>query len=497
MALALHPADLTEAFPRAHIVCIGDVMLDRFVYGTVARISAEAPIPVLHKGHEETMLGGAGNVAANVTALDGKATLIAVIGDDDAGRRIQQLAAAQDRLTARLITVAGRQTTQKTRYIADGQQLLRADDESTHAVDEKTAAELTAALREAVGDADIVVISDYAKGVLSDTVLGAAIATAREAGKPVIADPKRADLAAYAGVTVLKPNAGELTRATGITGDSDEAVGQAAAAVLASVDIGALLVSRSERGISLIPRSGAPAHFTAAAREVFDVSGAGDTVIAAAAVALAAGAELGEAAHIANVAAGIVVGKVGTAVVGREALAAALRGHEISASEAKIIGADDALAQVRAWRTQGLKVGFTNGCFDLLHPGHVSLLRQSRAACDRLIVGLNNDASTRRLKGPERPVQGEMARAVVLASMGAVDRVVIFSEDTPLDLITRLRPDVLVKGADYTVAQVVGAAEVQGWGGRVVLADLADGHSTTQTIARLAGGNGRGRGGGA
>jgi D-beta-D-heptose 7-phosphate kinase/D-beta-D-heptose 1-phosphate adenosyltransferase len=250
--------------------------------------------------------------------------------------------------------------------------------------------------------------------------------------------------------------------------------------------LGAVVATRSEQGMSVVAEPSVH-HLPAEAREVFDVSGAGDTVVAALAAALAAGATLPDAARLANLAAGIVVAKVGTAVVRPDELTAALNRQGWEAAGAKVLSRAAAMERVEAWRRQGRRVGFTNGCFDLLHPGHISLLGQARAACDRLVVGLNSDASVKRLKGESRPVQGESARATVLASLASVDLVVLFEEDTPLALIEALRPDVLVKGADYTIDKVVGADLVQGWGGRVVLAELVEGQSTTKTIAKMQG----------
>jgi D-beta-D-heptose 7-phosphate kinase/D-beta-D-heptose 1-phosphate adenosyltransferase len=268
--------------------------------------------------------------------------------------------------------------------------------------------------------------------------------------------------------------------------DGDEAIVAAARHLIETCGIVNVLVTRSQDGMTLVTRDGQIDHLPAEAREVFDVSGAGDTVVAAMAAAIACGTPLAEAARLANVAAGIVVGKVGTAVVYASDLVVSLHHSELNAGESKVAGVDSAIEQIARWRHKGQKIGFTNGCFDLLHPGHISLVNQARAHCDRLVVGLNSDASVKRLKGDSRPVQSEAARATVLASLAAVDLVVIFEEDTPLELIAALRPDILVKGADYTIDQVVGADLVQGWGGKVVLAELAQGHSTTATIARMA-----------
>ena len=477
---------LPEKLASVRVLCIGDVMLDRFVYGAVDRVSPEAPIPVLRIEREAQMLGGAGNVVRNISALGAHANLVAVVGDDDAGKDIARLIEGEQGLDASLIAVSGRATTVKLRYVAGNQQLLRADREQSSALDGDTNDRLCAAVESEIADADIVILSDYAKGVLSPGLIARLVATARKHGKLVVADPKSVDLARYKGVSVLTPNAKELAIATAMPVGDDASAAAAAKKALETSGADAILVTRSERGMTLVARTGLTHHFPAEAREVFDVSGAGDTVLAVLALALGAGATIADAAALANVAASIVVSKAGTAVVRPDELAQALHAADLKGPEAKIRTLDSALDAAARWRARGLKIGFTNGCFDLIHTGHVSLLAQARAACDRLIVGLNTDASVKRLKGPSRPVNTEMARAIVLAALETVDLVVLFDEETPIKLIEALRPDALIKGADYSVEQVVGASFVQSYGGRVVLAALTPGQSTSGTIARMA-----------
>lgn len=470
----------------ARVLCVGDVMLDRFIYGEVERISPEAPIPVLRIGHERLMLGGAGNVANNIAALGGRVHFVSVIGNDDAGAAVRaELDRWDGHLESGLITVAARQTTIKNRFLSGTQQLMRADREDTGPLGEADRALVTDAVKAALDQASVVVLSDYGKGVLDAVTTAEIIKAARDAGKIVIVDPKGDDFSRYAGADLITPNRRELAEATRQAADGDTDIAAQAQALARTHNIGAVLVTRSADGMTLAPAKGEVSHIVAEAREVFDVSGAGDTVVAALAWALAGGMDLTDAAHIANIAGGIVVGKVGTAVVFEEDLVGALRHEDISSAEAKIVPWDLARDRAAQWRNDGLSVGFTNGCFDLLHPGHVSLMKQAKTACDRLIVGLNSDTSVARLKGADRPVQPETARAQVLASMANVDLVVIFSDDTPLDLIEALHPDVLVKGADYALDDVVGADLIQGYGGRVVLAELEPGHSTSATIARL------------
>jgi D-beta-D-heptose 7-phosphate kinase/D-beta-D-heptose 1-phosphate adenosyltransferase len=311
-----------------------------------------------------------------------------------------------------------------------------------------------------------------------------AIDTARAAGKPVVVDPKGPDYRVYSGASVLTPNRRELAEASGMADGTDDEIVAAARRIVARCEVDSVLVTRGGDGMTLVDAQNAR-HLAAEAQAVFDVSGAGDTVVAAVAAALAAGLAADDAAGLANVAAGIVVAKAGTAVAGTDEMVDALRAGELLSGERKSVSLPAALDRVAAWRARGLAIGFTNGCFDLIHPGHVSLLAQARAACDRLIVGLNSDASTRRLKGDDRPVQSEAARAVVLGSLASVDLVVTFDDDTPIALIEAIRPDILVKGADYSLDKVVGGDIVQGYGGRVLLADLEPGHSTSATIARI------------
>lgn len=470
----------------ARVLCLGDAMLDRYVYGTVDRISPEAPIPVMRVTGEAAMPGGAGNVAANLVGLGARTQFAAVIGDDEAGRELVQLAGRSIGAVEALIVEPGRPTTVKLRYVAAAQQLLRADRETAAPIADETAGRLCAAIEAALADCQAVVLSDYAKGVLRADVVARTIAAAAARGLPVVVDPKGRDFARYRGATVLTPNRKELAEASGLPVDTDAAVTEAARALLADCGVPAMLVTRGEFGMSVVTADGPPVHLHGEAREVFDVSGAGDTVVATLSAALATGASLADAARLANLAGGIVVGKVGTAVIHAEELAAALRHERWARGEAKVLDLAPALERIGRWRTEGRRIGFTNGCFDLLHPGHLSLLNQARGVCDRLVVGLNSDASVRRLKGPERPIQDETARAAVLASLEAVDLVVLFEEDTPRALIEAVRPDMLVKGADYTVATVVGADFVQSYGGRVHLAALAPGHSTTATISRMA-----------
>jgi D-beta-D-heptose 7-phosphate kinase/D-beta-D-heptose 1-phosphate adenosyltransferase len=364
-------------------------------------------------------------------------------------------------------------------------QLLRLDEETTAALDHAGVAAVLETVEQCLANADVVVLSDYAKGVLCDGVLDAILSLPGRAGKIVIADPKRPDFAAYRGATILTPNEHEVRIATRIEADHDTEADRAGRVALDATGGAAVLVTRSAKGLTLVRREGDTLHLPTRAREVADVSGAGDTLVAALSVALGAGAALPEAAMLANATAGISVGKQGTATVSRQELLDVLHLDDLVATDRKVASLDEAQQKVADWHRRGLKVGFANGCFDLIHPGHVRLLSEARAACDRLVVALNTDASVKRLKGPTRPLQNEMSRATVMASMSPVDLVTLFDEDTPLEMIQALRPDVLVKGSDYTEDQVVGGDLVKTWGGKVVLVTLREGHSTTGTIRRM------------
>ena len=468
------------------VFVLGDVMLDKYVYGRIDRISPEAPIPVLNRQSETSMLGGAGNVARNVMALGGKAILAGAVGDDAEGALICGPLIDAEKITGRFVRLAGYPTTTKVRYVAGGQQVMRLDVERVRTPGPDEIDTIVDFLSDEIAGISAIVLSDYAKGVLVPDLVRRVIAVARAHAVPVVVDPKARDVERYAGATVLTPNAAEATMISGVDCADDDRAEVAVRILQERSGVQSVVLTRGARGMTVFDSAeagGALVHVPTLAIEVFDVSGAGDTVVACLALALAGGASVQMAAKIGNAAAGIAVGKRGTAVVQARELAAALGGAK-SAGDPKIVSNEAAAEIVADWRAHGLRVGFTNGCFDLLHPGHVELLKGSRALCDRLVVALNTDASVRRLKGEMRPVQNEYARSVVMAAMDSVDIVTLFEDDTPLRLIEALKPDLLMKGGDYTVATVVGADFVLAYGGRVVLIPLESGHSTTATIAR-------------
>lgn len=472
-------------FGGTRILVLGDVMLDRFLYGDVDRISPEAPVPVVRLRRTHAMPGGAGNVVRNISALGGQAVLVGLLGRDAVAAEFRALLAADPRITDATVDSPTRPSICKVRVIAANQQVVRLDDEAATRAGPEEAAALAAAVKAALPGCRALILSDYAKGVLSPDVIAAAVAAARAHGIPVFADPKSDDFSLYRGADCLTPNARELARAARMPTGTEAEVVTAARAVMRDAGLPALLCTRAEKGMTLVRADGTHESVPAEAREVFDVSGAGDTVIATLALAHAAGHSLPEAMRIANAAAGIVVGKLGTATASLDELEHALRAGSGSVpDEGALLDRDAALRLVAEWRAHGLRVGFTNGCFDILHAGHVALLREARRRCDRLVVALNTDASVARLKGPSRPINSLADRASVVAALAAVDAVLAFNEDTPIELIRLLVPDVLIKGADYTVDKVVGADVVQAAGGKVVLIDLLPGRSTTGIVAR-------------
>ena len=467
------------------VLCVGDLILDDFVYGEVSRISPEAPAPVLAVTRNDLMIGGAGNVARNIAALGVRCIFVGVVGKDEASRMLMRALAAEPLIEPHLVVDAARPTTRKVRFVSEhhSTHLLRADWELLEEVDARTEQALIDRALAALPDAASVVLSDYAKGALTPGVIRQVIEAASKAGIPIIVDPKAADYSIYRGATVIKPNRKELSEATRRRADSDEEVIAAASELNRVLGTDAIVVSLSTAGLILVPRKGPPVHLPAYPVKVRDVSGAGDTVVATLAGMLAIKADYESAVRAANAAAAVVVGKRGTATVSAAELRSRILPAASLAAEEKIVF-DWLVLDERLAERRDLRIGFTNGCFDLLHPGHIKLLSEARAACDRLVVGLNGDASAARLKGEGRPMQGVHARAEVLAALEAVDLVVVFDQDTPLELIRRLSPKILVKGGDYRPEEVVGRELVESDGGEVILIDLVPGFSTTRIMRK-------------
>ena len=474
------------ALSEQTILCIGDLMLDEFIYGEVSRISPEAPTPVIAVKRAELMIGGAGNVARNLVALGTRCIFVGAVGDDEAGNELTKALGNHPLIEFHLVVDGSRQTTRKVRFVSEhhSTHLLRADWETASAVDTRSEDALIGHVIKAIARAGAVVLSDYAKGALTPRVIRAVIDAANDRGKPIVVDPKGRDYSIYRGATVITPNRQELADVTRSLARTDDEITEAAVKLCEALAARAVLVTRSEAGMTLV-HNGTAVHVPAYPVRVRDVSGAGDSVVAVLSAMLAMGADFESAMRAANAAGAVVVGKRGTATASVAELRSRILPSATLAPKEKIVFdwavLDEHLAE---WRKQGLRVGFTNGCFDLLHPGHVKLLAGARAACDRLVVGLNGDDSVTRLKGPGRPVQPVQARAEVLAALEAVDLVAIFDEDTPEKLISRVRPTVLVKGSDYTREEVVGREIVEALGGEIILIDIVPGHSTTSMVER-------------
>ena len=473
--------EICDAAATLNILCVGDAMLDRFVYGHVERVSPEAPIPVLRQDLKETMLGAVGNVARNLSSMGCRTSIASVIGNDAAGDELVQALEANTNIKGERLRSPVRQTTVKTRYIAGGQQLLRVDEEKVQGLTPELEAQLCALITSLGHTASAILLSDYAKGVVTPAIISACLETARSNNIPLIVDPKGVDFRKYGDPDVIKPNASELSAFLGYPAKENSEIETGLEVALSTLDAKALLVTRSAKGLSFLEKGGVVTHLPSEKREVFDVSGAGDTSLAALGVALAAGSSLEDASRFALIASGIVVGKTGTATVSMQELKSAIAQKYRSQNRGQ--KAHLPLQQrIDDWRKDGLTIGFTNGCFDVLHAGHLATLEFAAAHCDRLVVGLNSDASVKRLKGPSRPVNPEADRARLLNGLKPVDAVVIFEEDTPLNVITELQPDLLVKGGDYDVDSVIGADVVQSKGGEVLIAPTLEGRSTTNIL---------------
>jgi D-beta-D-heptose 7-phosphate kinase/D-beta-D-heptose 1-phosphate adenosyltransferase len=480
-------AELLSALTGQRALVLGDLIYDTFVYGDVHRVSREAPVPILSETRRTAMLGGAGNLARNLAALGGVVRLVSVVGDDAEGDAGEALAHEACGTGASLIRTRGRPTPSKIRYVSNNQQMFCVDRDPPSPIDDATETALLKAVKQHLAHTDILILSDYGRGLLTERLITGAIGLARKAGIAISIDPRGADFTRYDGATIIKPNADELKAETGLPVTSDaeaEAALKAFKARLSQTD--ALLVTRGGAGMSLLAADGSISHHRSKPRSVFDVSGAGDTALAALSLAMAAGMPLDDAMALADLAAGVAVSKAGTAVVTPADIYADMRGDDAPPTW-RVVTRQQVARIAQDWRERGLKVGFTNGCFDLLHPGHLAVLRHAASVCDRLVVGLNTDASVKRLKGETRPINDEATRALMLASLHMVDRVVLFGEETPQDLIEALCPDVMIKGSDYKADDLPGAAFVKARGGEVVLAPLVDGLSTTNLIEKMSG----------
>ncbi|MHB1935309.1 MAG: D-glycero-beta-D-manno-heptose-7-phosphate kinase [Acidobacteriaceae bacterium] len=484
--------DLVESgFQRYRVLVVGDLMLDQYLWGDVSRISPEAPVPVLRSARRTQVAGGAANVAMNLVGLGVQVSLAGFLGQDESAETLRGLLNSAG-VGTDAVCVWKRPTISKTRVMAGRQQLMRLDVEAPESPFEAEIDSLLEALNAQIAGTDSIVLSDYAKGALPEKVCQHVITEASKRNIPVLVDPKGSEFSKYRKATTICPNLQELAICTGVPMQQPEKLLGAGRALIQSLMLDYLTVTMSERGIRVLHGDAEQdLHAAAVAREVYDVSGAGDTVIAILAAAAAAQLDLESAIQLANVAAGIVVSRVGTVPIDRANLLATLSVELAASTQEKVVDREGLLARAAQWRDRGETIVFTNGCFDLLHIGHITLLENAHRMGDHLVLGINSDASARRLKGPTRPLVGENERARILAALASTDAIVIFDEDTPLATIEALRPHVLVKGGNYTEATVVGADLVRTWGGRVAIVPTVAGFSTSNLVQKLSAGKGK------
>jgi D-beta-D-heptose 7-phosphate kinase/D-beta-D-heptose 1-phosphate adenosyltransferase len=470
-------------FNSHRVLVVGDLMLDRYFWGVVERISPEGPVPVVRLDHKTHAAGGAANVAANLSGLGCKVSVVGLLGADEDGRQLLDLLQTFDIETTAILSTPDRPTTCKTRILGGRQQMLRLDLEKVGEISPELKRRLLARIEAQISGSSMIILSDYGKGLLDDSLCQTMIGRARDLSIPSFVGPKGLHYERYAGCSVISPNRMELAAATSTDHSDLELLLRKGQRLRSNLGIGHVVVTLGELGIAVLDASGIH-RFPALAREVFDVSGAGDTVIATIGAAVAAGLHLHDAIRLANLAAGIVIRKVGTVPISRDELLASLARDEERSQAEKICSFETLLQQVAHWRVAGQRIVFTNGCFDLFHVGHLALLEQAKREGDCLVVALNTDRSVRALKGSGRPIITEGARAKLVAALPHVDAVVIFDDETPLDLIRALRPHVLVKGGNYAEEEVVGANEMKSWGGKVTLIPLVEGLSTTAILKR-------------
>lgn len=475
-------------FNSCRILVIGDVMVDKYIWGDVERISPEAPVPVFHIKRNSVVAGGAGNVLSNLVGLGCRVSIIGLIGQDESGQQLQRIFEHENIENLNMV-VPSHTTITKTRVVAHGQQLIRIDDENIVPLEKTHSRDIIELIKTRLSGIDAIILSDYGKGMfLSFDFANDLISMARNAGIPVFIDPKGKDWSKYRGATCITPNTKELELVHGSAISDDENLILAMNEVIERYNLSFLLVTRGPKGMCLLPRGESPEFIESQALDVWDVSGAGDTVISTLAAGVANGMQFLDATRLANRAAGIVVSKVGTHPISKAELEQSIRmsnGFDDGSQTNKLITKESARIQIDAWKSIGEKIIFTNGCFDLLHPGHVYLLNKAKKLGHRLIIGINSDESVNRLKGPERPVLNEQDRAAILCALNSVDLVIIFPEDTPENLISFLKPDILVKGKDYKIEEVVGKDIVESFGGQVQLVEVLKGYSTTKISNKI------------
>lgn len=482
------PIDILQiietGFPEHHILVIGDVMLDEYIWSDVCKISPEAPIPVAKVNQTTYALGGAGNVAANLHELGIQVSIIGTIGTDNNAAKLIQLFQEAHIDIEGLLSLEKRVTSTKTRIIAGHQQLLRIDSEDTSLLHELQVAQLKKNIELKLhSEVSLIILSDYLKGSLPESICHFVIKSAQELGIPVLVDPKGLNYQKYKGATAITPNQAELVLTTGVTETDLSTLIKAAEQLRATLSLDFMVLTLGEKGIAYIGKQ-ETLHYPAVAQKIFDVTGAGDTVIAVLGASMASGMHPKQALELANQAAGIVVSKVGAAPIKKDELIDCIRKKAVH-FENKILDSEGLTKLLKLWKNAKQKIVFTNGCFDLLHAGHISYLEKAKLLGDRLVIGLNSDASVRKLKGSSRPITSQEDRSKILASLSCVDAVVIFEEESPLKLISFIKPDILVKGNDYKEENIVGAKEVRSWGGDVQLIPLLEGRSTTQILKKI------------
>ncbi len=475
--------NVQQGFLKKQLLVVGDLILDSYLWGEVNRVSPEAPVPIVRFVRQNENVGGAANVALNLVSLGFVVHIAGFLGTDNEGVRLLTLLNQAGINTEAVVSLADRPTITKTRIFGGHQQMLRLDKEEVEIVSTQATIALRKNILEKLSNGlDAVILSDYAKGVLGDEICNTVIEVCRRRNIPVFIDPKGQDYTKYASATLISPNRQELAAVTRQPINNLDILLIAGEQLRASLNIKFLVTTLSEKGIVLLGEN-IHLRIPAMAQEVFDVSGAGDTVIATLAAGQTVGLTWNDTLHLANLAAGIVVGHIGTAPITKTELLNTLTTEEAIRQSAKVCSLDTLLKRVAVWRSKKERIVFTNGCFDLLHVGHVAYMEQARRQGHRLIIGLNTDRSVRTLKGPSRPVIHEEDRARVLAALTSVDAIVLFDEETPLQLVRAIKPDVLAKGADYTEDEVVGGNDVKSWGGEVVLIPLIEGHSSTNIMS--------------
>jgi D-beta-D-heptose 7-phosphate kinase/D-beta-D-heptose 1-phosphate adenosyltransferase len=477
-------ASIMREMGRPRILVAGDIILDRYVFGSVSRISPEAPIQIVRVGSTEMRAGGAANVAGNLAALGADTCIAGTVGRDGPGRSLMKILRRNRIEGSAVVTDPSKDTMTKTRIIAHHQQMLRVDNEQVEDVSAEIEGRLISAMGRLIPSCNAVLLSDYGKGALTRKLLKSAIGLCRKLGKPVIIDPKGRDYSKYSGATAITPNQHEAELATGIEIRDEKSASRAATRLVKDLRLDFVVITRGEKGMLLLEKNGSSLSVSAEAKAVYDVTGAGDTVLAVLGLVIGSGHPVEYALRLANTAAGVKVGKLGTATVTRKEILSELDRHPHAPGKVVSLGA--LMRILESHRVRGEKIVFTNGCFDVIHAGHVRTLQVAKDRGDVLVVGLNSDSSVRKIKGPSRPINAARDRAAVLAALNTVDYVVVFDETTPEELIRRVRPNVLVKGQDWKGREVVGEKFLRSYGGVVELAPIMPGLSTTSMIGKMA-----------